>query len=258
MSQTDTHTVYNRLIKISLHPSVRCPLSSSTLDTMTRLNHLKFPKWSHCVSLCKNTFNPSGGETLPLVKPIVTLRPTRLPFVAPPARKSFQAQIKQLSIHAAATTRAAVTTCFITLCTAPDRQLVRCTVYKSLRFNLSREEQRGVFQVTATGLQATQRGHAGDRDQRNLETCSVVTTRLLNKPPRVCHCSGQGMSRHTKQTESKAWGLWRVQVCATLNTTLAHKVFSHWWQSRSLTVSFCVHTLTKPFLSPQVMTRINF
>lgn len=92
----------------------------------------------------------------------------------------------------AATTRAAVTTCFITLRTAPDRQLVRCTVYKSLRFNLNREEQRGVFQVTATGLQATQRGHAGDRDQRNLETCSVVTTRLLNKPPRVCHCSGQG------------------------------------------------------------------
>lgn len=53
------------------------------------------------------------------------LFPSNCPSFLPGLEPSFQAQIKQLSIHAADNTRTAVTTCFVTLRAAPDRQTVR-------------------------------------------------------------------------------------------------------------------------------------
>lgn len=97
--------------------------------TRSCLNHLELPKLSHCVSLWK-THSPLWRWIAPTSRTHHHLGPYPSPLFFCPLHSSaqnlFQAQIKQLSIHAAATTRTAVKTCFVTLRTAPDRQAVRC------------------------------------------------------------------------------------------------------------------------------------
>lgn len=97
--------------------------------TRSCLNHLELPKLSHCVSLWK-THSPLWRWIAPTSRTHHHLGPYPSPLFFCPlhswAQNLFQAQIKQLSIHAAATTRTAVKTCFVTLRTAPDRQTVRC------------------------------------------------------------------------------------------------------------------------------------
>lgn len=111
----------HQLIKVSLPPSVS---AAAQLSTRRRYNHLKFPNFLQTTPLWRGNL-PSSPNLSSQRTSAASHFPTL--FVPEALKLSFQPEIKPPSIHAAATTRTAVTTCLVTPSAGHDRQTVRRT-----------------------------------------------------------------------------------------------------------------------------------
>lgn len=138
-----------------------CLLSAHTVRAvealkMTRscLNHLKLPKLSHCVSLWK-THSPLWRWNAPTSRTHHHLGPYPSPLFFCPLHSSAQNLLFRHRLNSypfmQLLPRGQPSQHALSLCA---RLLTGrwWDVYKSLRFNLTGEEQRGVFQATATSL----------------------------------------------------------------------------------------------------------